>query len=34
MFFAFFATVKQGSHKDISDSKTLHFVQGAGMLNE
>jgi hypothetical protein len=26
--------VKQGSHKDISDSKTLHFVQGAGMLNE
>jgi hypothetical protein len=26
--------MKPGDHEDISNSKTLHFVQGAGLLNE
>ena len=26
--------MKPGDHEDISDSKTLRFVQGAGLLNE
>jgi hypothetical protein len=26
--------MKRGDHEDISDSKTLQFVQGAGLLNE
>jgi hypothetical protein len=26
--------MKPDDHEDISDSKTLHFVQGAGLLNE
>jgi len=26
--------MKPGDHEDISSSKTLHFVQGTGLLNE
>jgi hypothetical protein len=26
--------MKPGDHENISDSKTLHFVQGVGLLNE
>jgi len=26
--------IKPGDHEDFSDSKTLHFVQDAGLLNE